>query len=47
MTFASAEEKRAFTRALFARLASRYERVNLVMSLGRVGAWRRLAAAEA
>ncbi len=47
MTFTSAEEKRAFTRALFARLAPRYELVNQVMSLGRVESWRRLAAAQA
>ena len=44
MTFASPQEKRQFTRAVFARLAARYERVNVVMSLGRVRAWRRLAA---
>lgn len=43
--FASAEEKRAFTRSLFARLAPRYELVNVVMSLGQVNAWRRAAAA--
>ena len=43
--FASAAEKRAFVRDLFARLAARYETVNLVMSMGRVGAWRRAAAA--
>lgn len=47
MAFTSAEEKRAFTRNLFARLAPRYEMVNQVLSLGRVGAWRRAAAAEA
>jgi len=46
MTFSSSEEKRAFTRDMFARLAPRYELVNLVMSLGRVGAWRRAAATE-
>lgn len=43
--FASAEEKRAFTQALFDRLAPRYELVNVVMSLGQVNAWRRAAAA--
>ena len=32
-------------RDLFARMAARYETVNLVMSMGRVGAWRRAAAA--
>lgn len=47
MTFASAREKRVYTRALFARIAARYELVNVVMSLGQVGVWRRLAAAEA
>jgi demethylmenaquinone methyltransferase/2-methoxy-6-polyprenyl-1,4-benzoquinol methylase len=47
MTFASAAEKRAFTRDLFARLAARYELTNQVLSLGCVGAWRRAAAAEA
>lgn len=47
MTFASPQEKRAYTRALFARIAPRYELVNAVMSLGQVGLWRRLAAAEA
>ncbi len=43
--FASAEEKRAFTQRLFARLAPRYELVNVVMSLGQVNRWRRAAAA--
>ncbi len=47
MTFTSAEEKRAFTRDLFTRLAPRYERVNWLMSLGQVGSWRRATAAEA
>jgi len=47
MASSSADEKRAFTRDLFARLAPRYERVNVLMSLGQVGAWRRAAAAEA
>lgn len=47
MTFPSADQKRAFTRDLFARLAPRYERVNQVMSLGQVEGWRRAAAAEA
>jgi demethylmenaquinone methyltransferase/2-methoxy-6-polyprenyl-1,4-benzoquinol methylase len=36
-----------FTRDLFARMAPRYELVNGIMSLGRVGAWRRAAAAQA
>ncbi len=42
--FASAEEKRAFTRDLFSRLASRYELLNLLISLGQVRGWRRAAA---
>lgn len=47
MTFASAEEKRTYTRNLFTRLAPRYELVNQVMSLGQVESWRRTAAEEA
>ncbi|MGC8874407.1 MAG: ubiquinone/menaquinone biosynthesis methyltransferase [Chloroflexia bacterium] len=47
MTFASPEEKRAYVRTLFTRLAPHYERVNRVLSLGQIRAWRRLAAAEA
>lgn len=47
MTFASAEEKRSYTRALFGRIAPRYELVNRVMSLGQVERWRRAAAEEA
>jgi len=47
MGFASAAEKRAFTRDMFARLAPRYELVNVVMSLGQVRAWRRATAAAA
>ncbi len=47
MTFASAEEKRAYTRDLFARIAPRYELLNQVMSLGQVESWRQAAAEEA
>lgn len=47
MTFASPEEKRAYTRGLFARIAPRYELLNRVMSLGQVERWRWLAAEEA
>ncbi len=47
MTFASTAEKRAYTQELFIRLASRYEQVNRVISLGRMNAWRRAAADQA
>ncbi len=47
MTFASPEEKRAYTRNLFARIARRYELLNQVMSLGQVERWRWTAADEA
>lgn len=47
MTFASPEEKRAYTRDLFTRIAPRYELLNQVLSLGQVERWRRLAAEEA
>lgn len=47
MTFASPEEKRAYTRHLFTRIAPRYECINRVMSLGQVEAWRRAAVVEA
>ncbi len=47
MTFTSAEEKRVYTLNLFARIASRYEFINQVMSLGQVKSWRRAAAEEA
>ena len=47
MTFSSPAEKRTFTRKLFSELASRYEMVNQVLSLGQVGAWRGYAAAQA
>jgi demethylmenaquinone methyltransferase/2-methoxy-6-polyprenyl-1,4-benzoquinol methylase len=46
VTFSSPEEKRSYTRDLFARLAPRYELVNVVMSMGQVGWWRRLVARE-
>ncbi|HHS96374.1 MAG TPA: ubiquinone/menaquinone biosynthesis methyltransferase [Chloroflexi bacterium] len=42
--FASAEEKREFTRDLFSRLAPRYELLNVLISLGQVWGWRRAAA---
>jgi len=45
--FTSAEEKRAFTRDLFSRLAPRYELLNALMSLGQVERWRRAAAKAA
>ena len=45
--FGSAEEKRAFTRDLFGRLAPRYELVNVLLSVGQVRSWRRAAAGEA
>ncbi|MBN1954335.1 MAG: ubiquinone/menaquinone biosynthesis methyltransferase [Anaerolineae bacterium] len=45
--FTTAGEKRAFTRTLFDRIAPRYELLNVIMSMGRVGAWRRAAAAAA
>lgn len=47
MTFSSPSEKRAYTRDLFARLAFRYELTNVVMSMGQVGFWRRLAVDQA
>lgn len=47
MTFSSPEEKRAYTRNLFARIAPRYEFMNQVLSWGRVESWRRAAAGEA
>ncbi len=47
MTFASPEEKRAYTRDLFARIAWRYELLNRVLSLGQVERWRWIAAGEA
>lgn len=47
MTFASPEEKRAYVRTLFTRLAPHYERVNRVLSLGQIRAWRQAAAEEA
>jgi demethylmenaquinone methyltransferase/2-methoxy-6-polyprenyl-1,4-benzoquinol methylase len=45
--FTSSSEKRSFTRDLFRRLAPRYELVNVVMSMGQVGLWRRAVAAQA
>ncbi|MBN1177725.1 MAG: ubiquinone/menaquinone biosynthesis methyltransferase [Anaerolineae bacterium] len=45
--FTNASEKRAFTQDLFRRLAPRYELVNIVMSMGQVGLWRRIVARQA
>ncbi|MGD1992330.1 MAG: ubiquinone/menaquinone biosynthesis methyltransferase [Anaerolineae bacterium] len=47
MTFSTSEEKRAFTRDLFARISTHYELTNVVMSMGQVGLWRRRVAREA
>jgi demethylmenaquinone methyltransferase/2-methoxy-6-polyprenyl-1,4-benzoquinol methylase len=47
MTFNSSDEKRAFTRDLFARISTHYELTNVVMSMGQVGFWRRRVAREA
>jgi demethylmenaquinone methyltransferase/2-methoxy-6-polyprenyl-1,4-benzoquinol methylase len=47
MTFPSPEEKRAYVRLVFTRLAPHYERVNQVLSLGQIRAWRKRAADQA
>lgn len=44
MTFSSSDEKRTFTRDLFARISNHYELTNVVMSMGQVGFWRRRVA---
>lgn len=44
--FSSPEEKRRYTHRLFDRIASHYERMNQVLSLGQVNRWRRQAAIE-
>jgi len=41
---ASEEEKATFVRAMFARIAPRYDLMNRLMTLGRDRAWRRVAA---
>ena len=45
--FTNSTEKRSFTQDLFRRLAPRYELVNIVMSMGQVGFWRRIVAKQA